>query len=210
MKSNILVINGHPDPQSYCKALSEAYVQGARKSGSSVELIDLSHIQFNLNLQYGYRQRTELEPDLVRAQELIRWADHLVFVYPTWWGVMPAILKGFIDRVFLPGFAMKDRENSPLWDKLLKGRSAQIIVTMDTPRLYNRFIYRHAGHRVMKSNILKFCGISPVRVTEVSPIKGSTEAFRLKWLNKMMEMGMKQGGRSKPHDGQSANSNQQV
>ncbi|MGC5774548.1 NAD(P)H-dependent oxidoreductase [Paenibacillus pabuli] len=195
MKSNILVINGHPDPQSYCKALSDAYVEGARKSGSSVERIDLSHIQFNPNLQYGYRQRTELEPDLVGAQELIRWADHLVFVYPTWWGTMPAILKGFIDRVFLPGFAMKYRDNSQLWDKMLKGKSAHIIVTMDTPRWYNQLIYRHAGHRVMKSNILKFCGVSPVRVTEISPIKNSTEVFRQKWLDKIKEMGSAQGRR---------------
>ncbi|WP_339305135.1 NAD(P)H-dependent oxidoreductase [Paenibacillus sp. FSL R5-0519] len=198
MKSNILVINGHPDPQSYCKALTEAYIKGVRRSGSSVELVDLSHIQFNLNLQHGYRQRTELEPDLVKAQEWIRWADHLVFVYPTWWGTMPAILKGFIDRVFLPDFAMKYRDNSPLWDKLLKGKSAHIIVTMDTPRWYNRFIYRHAGHRVMKTNILQFCGVSPVRVTEISPIKNSTEVFRQKWLDKLMEMGVKQGGGNKP------------
>ncbi|WP_458124441.1 NAD(P)H-dependent oxidoreductase [Paenibacillus sp. Z3-2] len=193
MESNILVINGHPDPQSYCKALSEAYMLGARNSGNSVELIDLSSIQFNPNLHYGYRQRTELEEDLVRAQEQIQWANHLVFVYPTWWGVMPAILKGFIDRVFLPGFAMNYREGSILWDKLLKGKSAHIIVTMDTPRWYNRWVYRHAGHRVMKYNILKFCGVSPVRVSEISPIKSSTEAFRLKWKNKLMEMGRRQG-----------------
>ena len=87
--NKILVINGHPDPQSYCKALSESYTEGVRKSGGTVEMIDLSEIEFNPNLRYGYRQRTELEPDLLKAQELIRWADHLVFVYPTWWGRCP-------------------------------------------------------------------------------------------------------------------------
>lgn len=195
MKSNILVINGHPDPESYCRALSDAYIQGARKSGSDVNLLDLSQMEFNPNLKYGYRKRTELEEDLVKAQEWIRKADHLVFVYPLWWGAMPAVLKGFFDRVFLPGFAMRYREGSPLWDKLLKGKSAQLIVTMDTPRWYYRLIYRQAGHRVMSSNILKFSGVSPVRVTEISPIKGSTEAFRMKWLGKIEEMGAKQGKR---------------
>ncbi|NUU77109.1 NAD(P)H-dependent oxidoreductase [Paenibacillus xylanilyticus] len=193
MKSNILVINGHPDPESYCKGLSDAYIKGAQRAGSNVNFIDLSHIQFNPNLKYGYRKRTDLEDDLVKAQELIRWADHLVFVYPLWWGAMPAVLKGFIDRIFLPGFAMKYREGSLLWDKLLKGKSAHLIVTMDTPRWYNHLIYRQAGHRVMKSNILNFSGVSPVRVTEISPIKGSTEAFRLKWLEKIEALGMKQG-----------------
>lgn len=85
MKSNILVINGHPDPQSFCAALSDAYMKGASASNAQVRSIDLSKIEFNPNLQFGYRKRTELEEGLIGAQKLILWADHLVFVYPTWW-----------------------------------------------------------------------------------------------------------------------------
>lgn len=131
----------------------------------------------------------ELEEDLVKAQELIRWADHLVFVYPIWWGTMPAVLKGFFDRVFLPGFAYKYRDKSPLWDKLLKGKTAHLLVTMDTPPWYNRWIYRRAGHQVMKRNILGFCGIKTVRITEFSPVSSSTEAMRAKWLEKSRKLG---------------------
>jgi NAD(P)H dehydrogenase (quinone) len=193
MKSKIVIINGHPDSQSFCTALSEAYAEGASTSANRVETrtIDLSKLDFELNLKYGYRQRTELEEDLIEAQKLISWADHLVFVYPTWWGAMPAILKGFIDRVFLPGFAFKYRENSNLWDKLLNGRSAHLIVTMDTPSWYNRWIYRRAGHNVMKRNILQFCGITPVRVTEIGPVKPSSPELRAKWLNKVKALGSK-------------------
>ncbi|MFD3269858.1 NAD(P)H-dependent oxidoreductase [Paenibacillus dendritiformis] len=191
MKSNILVINGHPDPQSFCSALSDAYRKGASDSKAQVRSIDLSKITFNPNLQFGYRKRTELEEDLVEAQKLIQWADHLVFVYPTWWGVMPAILKGFIDRVFLPGFAYKYRENSPAWDKLLSGKSAHIIVTLDTPSWYNKLVYKNAGHNVMKRNILQFCGITPVRVTELGPIRGSSDKLRAQWLDKVNQLGSK-------------------
>ncbi|MGO4547741.1 NAD(P)H-dependent oxidoreductase [Paenibacillus sp. 2TAB23] len=191
MKSKILVINGHPDPQSFCSALAEAYSGGAVGSGAEVRRIDLSKLEFELNLKYGYRQRTELEPDLLEAQKLISWSDHIVFVYPTWWGAMPAILKGFIDRVFLPGFAFKYRENSSLWDKLLNGKSAHLIVTSDTPSWYNRLIYRRAGHNVMKRNILQFCGITPVRITEVGPVKPSTSELREKWLKKVRSLGSK-------------------
>lgn len=191
MKTNIVVINGHPDPQSFCAALTEAYSKGASGSGAEVRIIDLSHIQFEPVLKYGYRQRTELEPDLLKAQELIRWADHLVFVYPTWWGAMPAVLKGFIDRVFLPGFAFKYRDNSQLWDKLLTGKTAHLLVTMDTPAWYNRWIYRHAGHQVMKRNILHFCGIKPVRITEISPVRPSSKEQRAKWLEKARMLGSK-------------------
>lgn len=191
MKSKILIINGHPDPQSFSSALAEAYSGGAQGSGAEVRRIDLGKLEFELNLKYGYRQRTELEPDLLEAQKLISWSDHIVFVYPIWWGAMPAILKGFIDRVFLPGFAFKYRENSSLWDKLLTGKSAHLIVTSDTPSWYNRLIYRRAGLNVMKRNILQFCGITPVRITEFGPVKPSTAELREKWLKKVKALGSK-------------------
>ncbi|UNK15999.1 NAD(P)H-dependent oxidoreductase [Paenibacillus sp. N3/727] len=189
MKSNILVINGHPDPESFCSALSKAYMKGASANKAQVRSIDLSKIQFDPNLKFGYRKRTELEEDLRDAQELIRWADHLVFVYPTWWGVMPAILKGFIDRVFLPGFAYKYRENSSAVDKLLSGKSSRLIVTADTPFWYNKLAYKNAEYNVMKRNILKFCGVSPVRVTEIGPIRGSSDKARAEWLAKVNQLG---------------------
>jgi putative NADPH-quinone reductase len=192
MKSNILIITGHPDSQSYCSALANAYRLGAAERGNvQVREIDLGKIDFDPNLQFGYRQRTELEEDLKQAQELIRWADHLVFVYPTWWGSMPAILKGFVDRIFLPGFAFKYRDNSSLWDKLLKGKTAHLIVTSDTPSWYNKLIYRSAGHNVMRRNILQFCGITPVRITEIGPVRPSTEQLRAKWLDKVKRLGSK-------------------
>lgn len=191
MKSNVLVINGHPSPDSFCSALSQAYMGGVNKQTSEVRYIDLSRITFDPNLKFGYTQRTELEEDLKEAQKLIKWANHIVFVYPTWWGAMPAVLKGFIDRIFLPGFAFKYREDSVFWDKLLVGKSAHLIVTSDTPSWYNRLIYKRAGHNVMKRNILNFCGIKPVRVTEIGPVKPSSEQSRAKWLEKVKLLGSK-------------------
>lgn len=191
MKSNILIITGHPNSQSFCSSISDAYRKGASENNVQIREIDLSRIAFSPNLKFGYQQRTELEEDLIQAQEHIRWADHLVFVYPTWWGSMPAILKGFIDRVFLPGFAFKYRQNSSLWDKLLTGKTAHLIVTTDTPSWYNKLIYRSAGHNIMKRNILRFCGIKPIRVTEIGPVKASSEELRAKWLNKVRRLGTK-------------------
>jgi NAD(P)H dehydrogenase (quinone) len=190
MKSNILVINGHPDPESYCSALSQAYLEGAEGS-ANIRTVDLSRIRFDPNLKHGYRQRTNLEPDLLVAQDMIRWADHLVFVYPTWWGAMPAVLKGFFDRIFLPGFAFAYRKDSVLWDKLLKGKTAHLIVTSDTPSWYNRLIYRSAGHNVMKRNILGFCGIKTVRITEIGPVKPSNKEQRAHWLGRVKRLGSK-------------------
>lgn len=192
MGKRILLIVGHPDPESYCAALAARYAAGAERSGADVRVLELGRLAFDPVLKFGYRRRMEWEDDLAGAQEAIRWAEHLVFVYPNWWGTMPALLKGFIDRVFLPGFAFRYRERGKLWDKLLKGRSARLIVTMDTPPLINRWMYGHAGHKVMKRNILQFCGIRPVRVTEIGPVRGSTEQKRSAWLDKAERLGERQ------------------
>ncbi|MNZ56451.1 hypothetical protein D3C78_743970 [compost metagenome] len=190
-KKKILIIQGNPNPDSFCSGLAEAYYQGAVQSGMDVRILHLHALSFNPNLSFGYAKRTELEPDLIEAQASIKWADHLVFVYPTWWGSVPALLKGFLDRVLLPGFAFKYRENSLLWDKLLIGKSARLIVTMDTPVWYNRLVYREAGHRTMRVSTLQFCGIKPVKITNIGPVKSSSPSTRDKWLEDVRLLGNK-------------------
>lgn len=185
----ILLINGHPDKDSFNFSLSDAYIRGVHKSKADLKSIFISSLKFDPNLQFGYRKRTTLEPDLIEAQEKILWADHLVFFYPVWWGSLPAILKGFIDRVFLPGFAMQHHKNSVWWDKLLTGKSARIICTMDQPNWYYRIFFRQPSHEMMKRTVLMFCGINPVRITSLGPVNISSKKQREKWLVKVEKMG---------------------
>lgn len=189
---NILIIQGHPVKDTFSKHLKEAYQKGAESVDSEVKTIKLRDLDFDLNFSEGYRGNQELEPDLIKAQELITWADHLVFIYPNWWSTFPALVKGFIDRAFLPDFAFKYREGSVLWDKLLIGKSARVIVTMDSPIWYYRWIMKAPGHNAMKKGILGFCGIKPIRITSLGPIKKSSEKQREKWLKKIEVFGRKQ------------------
>jgi NAD(P)H dehydrogenase (quinone) len=182
---NILIINGHPDKESFNMGLSEAYKKGALQSGASVKEIIIRDLQFDPNLAFGYRVKKELEPDLLRSWEKIIWADHLVWVHPVWWGGLPAITKGFIDRLFLPGSAFKYRKNSVWWDKLLDGKTAHIITTLDQPSWYYWFAYGKPSVKQLKKAVLEFCGIKPVRVTYIQPIRNSTVAFRNKWTGKI-------------------------
>ena len=182
MSKRILVILGHPADDSFCGALASSYVAGAKAAGNEVQLIFLGKLSFDPVLHNGYATIQDLESDLVAAQTAIAWAQHIVFVYPIWWGAMPALLKGFIDRVFLPGFAFKYRDGSAFWDRLLSGRSAHLLVTMDTPPWYFRWVYRMPGHNQMKRTILEFSGIKPVAVSSFGPIKGSSQQRREKWL----------------------------
>lgn len=185
----ILIINGHPNAESFNNGLFEAYKKGARTTGAEIREIVIKDLQFNPNLQFGYQKRTELEPDLLDAWEKIKWADHLVWVHPVWWGGLPAITKGFIDRLFLPGFVFQNRENSVWWDKLLTGKTGHIITTMDQPGWYYWLAYGQGSINQLKKSTLEFCGIKPVKVTRIGPIKHSTLSWREKWLDKVEKMG---------------------
>jgi NAD(P)H dehydrogenase (quinone) len=188
---NILVIDGHPDKESFCAALSERYVNGAVSSGANCKLIHLIDLQFDPILHYGYRKRTEMEPDLIKIYNEIKAAEHIVFVYPTWWGTYPALFKGFIDRVFLPGFTFESKPNSLFHNKLLMGKSARLIVTMDAPSWYYYLVYGKPGHNAMKQGTLEYCGIKPIRTTTLGPIKLSSDKKRKRWLSKVEEIGIK-------------------
>lgn len=192
MQKKILIINGHPNRESFNFGAANAYQEGAIASGAEVQTIHIIDLKFNPNLQFGYRKRTELEPDLLLAWEDIKWADHLVWVHPVWWGGLPALMKGFIDRLFLPGFAFQYRENSLLWDKLLKGKSARIITTLDQPSWYYTLVYGKPSVNQLKRSTLLFCGISPVKVTYIGIIKTSDPFKRDKWLQKVKQLGHKQ------------------
>ncbi len=187
----ILIINGHPNKESFNFALADAYKKGALSAGAEVKEIVIAELQFNPNLQQGYQKRTELEPGLLEAWEKIKWADHLVWIHPVWWGGLPAITKGFIDRLFLPGFAFQYRENSVWWDKLLIGKTAHIITTLDQPGWYYRLMFGKPSVNQLKKSTLEFCGVKPVQVTLLGPIKSSNVDSRKKWLEQTEQSGKK-------------------
>lgn len=166
----ILIINGHPYKDSIASALQKAYVEGAESVGHTVYQLYLRELNFRYDLPQGYRQLPEPEEHIKRVWEMINEADHLVFIYPNWWATYPAMLKGFIDRVFIPGFAFK-YVNGGRRKKLLTGKSARIIVTMDDPAWYYQLILGSPGSKALKKAVLRFCGVSPVRITTLGQIR---------------------------------------
>jgi putative NADPH-quinone reductase len=98
-------------------------------------------------------------------------------------------MKGFIDRTFLPGITYQPVEGKPLPDKLLKGKSARLIITADSPSWFNSLFMGKPAINQLKRGTLQFCGVNPVKVTYIAPLKNSTEAFRKKHLLKMCELG---------------------
>lgn len=194
MKNNILLILGHPSEDSFCNALLDAYRKGAESKGATCKTIFISRLDFNVNLPEGYRSSADkmhLEEDLIRAQQLITWADHVVLAYPNWWGFMPAVTKGFIDRIFLPGFAFKNHSGKNFPEKLLKGKSLRLLVTMDTPKWWFYLIYRASQYQILKDIVFGYVGFGPIGFSTFGFMRKSTEKLRKKWLIKVEQLGKK-------------------
>jgi putative NADPH-quinone reductase/1,4-dihydroxy-2-naphthoate octaprenyltransferase len=190
---NVLLILGHPRRDSLCGGLADAFAAGARQAGVDLRRLDLCDLQFNPNVIAGSPRNQPLEPAIRQAVELVRWADHLVFVFPTWWGTMPALMKGFLDRVLMPGFAFEEHHEGSGWDKLLTGKSAHLLTTMDTPTWVYRWIYKAPGLNSLARASLGFCGIEPVRTTIFGVVKDSDRAMRERWLQEARAHGLRLG-----------------
>ena len=190
---DILILVGHPFKRSFVASLATSYFEGVRTTGTSVEIIFIGDLNFDLSLHEGYHSIQVLEPGLERARDAIKQANHIVFFYPQWWGSAPALLKGFIDRVFLPGFAFKYHQKGPYWDRLLSGKSGEIWLTSDSPRIWFWFMYRDSAIRWLKSATLEFSGIKPVKVTTISSVKNLSTKKRSEWIDRALIKGQAAG-----------------
>lgn len=167
-KKKVFILLGHPDNDSLNCTLADEYQRGAEEAGHEVRRMNIGEMKFDPILHHGYRIIQELEPDLLCFQENVKWSDHFVIFYPSWWSTMPAILKGLIDRTWIPGFAF--RFTGTFWTRLLKGRSATMIVTSDTAPLLQRIVFGDTTNE-LRDGILWFAGFGPIRVYKFGYLK---------------------------------------
>ncbi|WPP34285.1 NAD(P)H-dependent oxidoreductase [Streptomyces sp. CL7] len=186
----ILVIDGHPDAGSYCAALALAYGDGATAGGHEVRRLAVREMRFDPILHGGFTAPQPLEPDLVEARDAVRWCEHLVIVTPCWWWHVPALLKGFIDRLFLPGVGVDYLNGPPYIRKLLKGRSARVIYTQNSPQLVAFLGREDLFWRNMRRAFLRHCGFRPVRRTLLANMRSATQEQRERWLREVRCLGL--------------------
>jgi len=186
----IFILLGHPDEGSLNCFLSENYEKGARDAGFEVRRMNIHDMNFDPCLHKGYKVIQELEPDLVKFQENIKWCNHFVLFYPVWHGGLPALLKGLFDRAWLPNFAFLFKENGLGWKKFLKGRSARIFVTTGSIPILSRIMFGDYTNEI-KKNILGFAGFSPVRVKKLGPAEKVSKKKAERWSKKVYRLGRK-------------------
>jgi putative NADPH-quinone reductase len=187
----IAIVQGHPDPSGdrFGHALARAYAEGAHQAGHEVRTIDVARLDFPL-----LRTKDDFEngapPQPIRqAQDTIAWAEHLLILYPLWLGTMPAILKAFLEQVFRPRFVSGDKGAGKSWSRPLKGRSARVVVTMGMPALVYRWYFRAHSLKSLERNVLRFCGIAPVRDTLIGMVESKDGAKRERWVETMRAYG---------------------
>lgn len=189
MTRKIFIWVAHPKLSSLCSALADAYEEGARNNGAQVRRMDLSEMEFSPDFTGYGPNAAPLEPDLLSWQENVAWADHIVILHPYWWGAMPTRAKAVLDRALTPGFAFKYHARGVKWDRLLTGRTADAIITSDTPPWLDTLLYLKPARRVLKKQVLGFCGIKSRYVRQFGSVKLATPAKITSWITKARVMG---------------------
>ena len=185
----ILLIQGHPDASEphLCHALATSYAKGAQHAGHAVRQVNVAELDFPLLRSQKDFENGSVPTGLKTAQDDIIWAEHVVIFFPLWAGDMPAVLKGFFEQTFRPGFTGASADH--FGKKLLSGRSARIVVTMGMPALVYRWYFRAHSLKSLERNILGMVGIAPMHETLIGMTGGMKAAGAAKWLTKLNRLG---------------------
>jgi putative NADPH-quinone reductase len=180
-----LVLLGHAEKTSFNAALANAYADAFRGAGGSVKLVTLSDLVFDPILRGGHSGEQALEPDLLALRDAFEAARHVAWFFPTYWVSPPAVVRGLVDRLFLPGWAFRYDEGKAFPTRLLRGRSARVVATMDSPAFWYTLANHRAIHGAFVTGTLSFVGFGPIRTTPLYSLRDLDANGRAKVLRDM-------------------------
>lgn len=187
----IFILNGHPAHASLSKSITQTYAKAASDAGHDIRIMHLHDMAFDADFGFaGYAEHKPLETDLQRFQENIEWSEHIIMATPMWWGGLPAKLKGLFDRTLLPGWAFDTRVIKMGMPKpMLKGRTASVFVTSDSPDWFFALAHKRALFRQIKGQIFGFVGIKTTKITHFSVATKADAAKVAPWLKTAAKLG---------------------
>jgi len=184
-----LVVFNHPYDGSYCSAVLQSVLTGLKKTNHELDLIHLDREKFNPVMTTedleGYSKGIVSDPKVLDYQRRINEADHLIIIFPIWWELMPAMTKGFIDKVMTKGFAFEvDMNRMPpkITNKLKRLKDVTMITTMDTPALVYRILFGNAIKKSLITGTFRKMGLKKTRWINLSKVKWSSKNERERWL----------------------------
>jgi NAD(P)H dehydrogenase (quinone) len=189
---NISIILAHPRPGSFNHAIADTAATTLRTAGHSVIVHDLYAERFDPLLPAGEIPRdAPLPPDIAAHCSEISSADGVVVVHPNWWGMPPAILKGWIDRVLRPGVAYRFAETDSgegLPIGLLKAKAVMIFNTSNTPAMREQVVFGDPLGRIWKDCVVSFCGVPVCHRRMFGVVVTSTAEQRTAWLEEVRQL----------------------
>lgn len=189
MTQRIFIWVAHPKAGSLCAALADAYQSGVEAAGAEAIRMDLADMAFDPHFEGYDGDEPPLEPDLIAWQEAINWADHVMVIHPYWWGAMPTRAKAVLDRALTPGFGFKYHDRKVAWDKLLRGKTAEGVITSDTPPLLDTVLYHKPARRVLRNQVFGFTGMKVRRMVQLGSVKLASKKKIENWFGRMRRMG---------------------
>lgn len=189
-----LIVTCHPYDGSFCHALMTAAKNGAQTNGNSVDIIDLEADHFDPVMHsqdlIGFLKHKAQDEQARDYIERVHAADHLILVFPIWWELMPAMMKGFIDKVIFPGETFDYTTSGTGMRSLLPQlQSTTVITTMNTPKVLYRWIFGDAIQRALLRGTFKKMGLKSVKWLNCSMVKKSSDQKRKIWLQQAERIG---------------------
>ncbi|EDM34697.1 probable oxidoreductase; possible NAD(P)H dehydrogenase, quinone family protein [Pedobacter sp. BAL39] len=184
----LLIINGDLEKTDATNHLIEAYRKGAESAGAIVKEVAIVDLIFNFNKQFNNRVN-ELEPDLKRALDMITWSNHVVLFCPVYLSSIPARIKGFFDRLFMPDQVFLSRSQNI--SNNFSGRSARIISILDKETFEYWKQDKKVTYLSIKRTVFENCRFHPVHTNTMGQLYALDNDYSKKWLRKLESFGAK-------------------
>lgn len=185
-----LIVFNHPYEGSYCNAILHAVHKGLQIGGHEVDIIHLDNDRFRPAMTKAdlkaFVDHQPIDPQVIDYSERLRQTDHLIFIFPIWWDIMPAMTKGFIDRVLFPGVVYDHHPRGfglvPLLDNL---KSITMITTMNKPKLMYSLLIGNLIRKAMLKSVFKAMGYKNLRWISFTSVKRVSHEKRVRWLDNL-------------------------
>jgi putative NADPH-quinone reductase len=185
----VVIVFNHPYEKSYCNAILKAVISGLRKSNYEVDIIHLDKENFNPVMTAddlkGFVNKSPIDPKVIEYKKRLEGASHLIFIFPIWWELMPAMTKGFIDKVIFPGVAYDYKPNGFMKKKFTNMQSITLITTMNTHSFFYRLIFGNAIKKAFFTGTFWKMGYKNRKWISLNMVKMVSEQKRKKWLVKI-------------------------
>jgi len=183
----VVIVFNHPYGEGYCNAILDAVTEGLQKANHDVDLMHLDNDGFNpvmskIDLK-AFVEHKPVDPQVIDYNKRLEKADHLIFIFPIWWDLMPAMTKGFVDRVLTPGVVYDHHSRGFGLIPLLKNlRSVTIITTMNKPKIMYSLFTGSLIRKAMIKSVFKTMGYKNLKWISFNRVKLVSQKKRIKWL----------------------------